>query len=209
MDQEVQHHREREARVRLASLGWPTVDDTGLCVDGYAQTLSRLLVEHPDIPTYEEMLADAQRSSIRLVTAGDPEWPVSLNDLDCHAPEVLALWVAGQPLDLHQPITITGSRASTAYGNQMAYDLTAAGHTVITSLGFGIDEAALRGALSADGPGPVVVLAHGIQDQIALRPRQHEQMTSTLVRRGTIITEQSPGKVASRTTFLARSRCSV
>lgn len=80
---------EREARVRLAAIGFPKGRR-------HRPVRGRL------------------PSAIRLITQGDPEWPVALDDLDTHAPECLALWIAGREMELHDPVTITGSRASTS-----------------------------------------------------------------------------------------------
>lgn len=92
-------------------------------MDGYQGTLHKLLAKDPTVPTYDDLGADAERSAIRLITQGDPEWPVALDDLDTHAPECLALWIAGREMELHDPVTITGSRASTSYGNHVAQQL--------------------------------------------------------------------------------------
>lgn len=72
------------------------------------------------------------------------------------------LWAKGQvaDVDLDRLVAITGSRASTHYGNHVAtdfgHDIANAGWHVVTTGGFGIDTAALNGALQAPGAAPVI-----------------------------------------------------
>lgn len=63
-----------------------------------------------------------------------------------------------------QAVTITGARASSAYGNTVAadisYELARVGTTVVSGGSLGVDESAHRGALAAAGR-TIVVLANG------------------------------------------------
>ena len=203
---------EREARLCLAKLDESSTD-TEVCIEGIVGAWQRYRMRLPKARGIraEDVQREADEIGLRLLTPShDAEWPVELDDLTCHAPFVVALWVAGQELDLRRPVCITGARASTAYGEQvaqeMAHELTSRGHTVVTSLSYGIDVAALRGALAADGPAPVVVLAQGIADDVPPRLQRHEQLVQTLMRRGTVVTEFPPGTKTSRTRFELRGR---
>ncbi len=53
------------------------------------------------------------------------------------------LWLLGLGLDPQRPMAITGVRAATEYGvsitEDLAADLAVLGHTVVTSLAYGID----------------------------------------------------------------------
>ena len=80
----------------------------------------------------------------------------------------LGLWVRGPArLDelVDRSVAIVGSRASTAYGEHVAgefgYQLAERGWTVVSGGAFGIDAAAHRGALAAEGP-TIAVLACGV-----------------------------------------------
>jgi DNA processing protein len=203
---------EREARLCLAQLNDTSVD-TEVCIEGIVGAWERYRMRNRKARGIraEDVQREADEIGLRLLTPGhDAEWPAPLDDLSCHAPLVVALWVAGQPLDLRQPVCITGARACTAYGEQvaqqMAHELAAAGHTVVTSLSYGIDAAALKGALAADGPAPVVVLAHGVAHDVPPRLQAHENLVEALMRRGTVVTEFPPGTKPSRTRFELRGR---
>lgn len=203
---------EREARLCLAKLGEDSTD-TEVCIEGIVGAWQRYRMRLPRARGIkaEDVQREADELNLRLLTPGhDAEWPAPLDDLSCHAPLVVALWAAGQPLDLRQPVCITGARACTAYGEQvaqqMAHELASRGHTIVTSLSYGIDVAALKGALTADGPAPVVVLAHGIADDVPPRLKAHEELVSTLMAKGTVLTEFPPGTQPSRIRFELRGR---
>ncbi len=203
---------EREARLCLAKLDESSTD-TEVCVEGIVGAWQRYRMRLPRARSIkaEDVQREADELGLRLLTPGhDAEWPTPLDDLSTHAPLVVALWVAGMPLDLRQPVTITGSRACTAYGDQvaqqMAHELASRGHTIVTSLSYGVDVAALKGALAAEGPAPVAVLAQGIADDVPPRLQAHEELVQTLMAKGTVVTEFPPGTKPSRTRFELRGR---
>lgn len=114
----------------------------------------------------------AARIGARLVTPEDEEWPAAA--FHCfelcgheHLSTPLALWVRGPgqlgPLT-ERSAAIVGARASSGYGDHVAnsfgYGVARAGCTVISGAAFGIDGAAHRGALAAEGA-TVAVLACG------------------------------------------------
>lgn len=204
---------EREARICLAALG--EASDTDICCFGYEDSWQRALRFNPKAAelTFEKIQAEADEIGLRLVTHGDDEWPTGLDDLKCHSPAVLALWIAGEPLILREAVCITGARAATAYGlqiaEQMAFELANKGHTIVTGLAHGIDAAALKGALAArqeGGPAPVVVLASGIADHTPPRLQSQEDLVKQMLAEGTVLTELPPGTQPSRTRFELRGR---
>ncbi|MCB1288366.1 MAG: DNA-processing protein DprA, partial [Mycobacterium sp.] len=117
-----------------------------------------------------------QRRGGRLLTPDDDEWPHLAFAAFAGAPvrdkpqgyAPLALWVVG-PLRLDEvterAAAIVGTRVPTAYGEHVASDLSAglAEHEVAVVSGgaYGIDGAAHRAALAADGV-TVAVLAGGV-----------------------------------------------
>ncbi len=153
----------------------------------------------------------------RLVTPGDDEWPVlalasfagvPLRDKpQGRAP--LALWVIG-PLRLDQvsgrAAAIVGTRACTAYGEHVAADLSAglAEHDVAVVSGgaYGIDGAAHRAALAAEGA-TAAVLAGGVD---VLYPAGHSALLHRIARQGLLISEYPPGVRPARHRFLTRNR---
>ncbi|WP_289018483.1 DNA-processing protein DprA [uncultured Ornithinimicrobium sp.] len=142
----------------------------------------------------------------RLLVPGDAEWPVALDALG--APP-WCLWVRG-PLALDEvgerSVAVVGARASTAYGEEVAVRLSFAlaerGFTVVSGAAYGIDGAAHRAALSADGP-TVAALAGGVDVPY---PRANADLIAQIGARGLLLSETPPGGAPARMRFLARNR---
>jgi DNA processing protein len=110
-----------------------------------------------------------------------------------------------------QVVTITGSRACTAYGAFIAADLgtelAEQGITLLTGAAFGIESHALRSFLAAGGKA-IVVMPCGV-DQIL--PGQDgpllagSSLLETVRAKGVVISQEQPGAVTSRTRFVARN----
>lgn len=164
-------------------------------------------ITRPDARIDDDLRA-IDKGTARLITPEDDDWPLGrLTSLAGHGAP-LALWLRGSGVltELTSPaITVTGARASTEYGNTVAgdlsYDLARAGVTVVSSGSFGVDEAAHRGALAADGR-TIVVLANGV-DQT--HPHQHAQLYQTLIEQGGLLVSEYPIGTAP-TRFSARFR---
>ena len=143
----------------------------------------------------------------RLVYPGCAEWPDGLDGLGDAAP--IALWVTGVA-DLRfsclRSVAVVGARAATAYGSYVAAEFAASvaarGWTVVSGGAFGIDAAAHRGALGADGV-TVAVLACGLDVPY---PAAHAELLDAVADQGAIVSEQPPGRNVSRLRFLTRSR---
>lgn len=212
-----QSDRDRLARVALnlsTEPGDPTVAD---------------LVDRRGAETVASMLADgrlekgdpagvldrAAENGIRYVTPTDPEWPHQLDALRGCDPIAdrggvpLGLWVKGN-LDLRaagaNSVAVTGSRACTGYGAQLAGEISGQlarqGRTVLSGAGFGIDQAAHAGAL-ATGGATVAVLPCGVDRAY---PTAHTELLDLIVRAGLLVSEAPPGAAPTRTRFLARNR---
>lgn len=77
------------------------------------------------------------------------------------------------------------------------------GHTVISGLAYGVDEAAHRGALMAGGP-TIAVLPGGVNRP---HPTAHTQLLEAITSRGGLaVSEAPPGTGVTRARFLARNR---
>ena len=153
----------------------------------------------------------------RLVTAGDAEWPLlsfaAFGGVDArlrpqaHSPMVL--WAVGPGrLDdvAGRACAIVGTRAATAYGEHVAADLAAglAPHDVAVVSGgaYGIDGAAHRAALAADGF-TVAVLAGGVDIPY---PAGHTALLHRIAEHGLLVSEYPPGVRPARHRFLTRNR---
>ena len=142
-----------------------------------------------------------------LLIPDDPRWPPGLDVLGAQRPS--CLWVRGSAdlaRLLRRSVALVGSRAASGYGEHVAIEMAGGladrGFTVLSGGAYGIDAAAHRGALAADGA-TVVVLAGGVD-------RAYPAGNATLIERaieaGAVISEVPPGSVPSRTRFLTRNR---
>ncbi|MDR1791338.1 MAG: DNA-processing protein DprA [Propionibacteriaceae bacterium] len=145
---------------------------------------------------------------MRYITPGVDEWPAQLGDLSGSAPA--GLWVRGEANLAElcgRSVAIVGARASTPYGEHVAFEmaegLSCGGFTVVSGGAVGIDSAAHNAALS--GPTPTVaVLAGGLD-------RCHPAVNDPLFSRiadggGLLVSEYPPGEHPTRERFLQRNR---
>lgn len=180
--------------------------------------------------TAERDLEAADRLGIRFVIPGDTEWPEAAvavleqafeadrragrtwkarEELEnCVVPPV-GLWLRGPaplPSLLDRAVSIVGSRAATAYGEHMATDLAhglaLADWTVVSGGAYGIDVAAHRGALAAEGC-TVAVLACGLDRPY---PRSNAVVFDRILQSGLLVSEHPVGSAPLRHRFLIRNR---
>ena len=169
--------------------------------------LDRWAVRLPGLDLRRELRVLARLGGTLLVP-GDARWPAPLTDLGPAAPH--CLWVRGRAdlIDVFRgAVALVGARASTEYGNhvtsRIASGLAEAGVTVVSGGAYGIDAAAHRGALAAEGV-TVAFLAGGIDRPYP--PGNARLLDHLLERGGTLVSEVPPGSVPSRSRFLQRNR---
>jgi DNA processing protein len=179
--------------------------------------LARLTEARREIDCAAEDLDILARLGGRLMVADDAEWPMtsfrSFRGVDVrarpqgHSP--LALWTVG-PLALtdveERGCSIVGTRAATPYGEHVAADLAAGlaerDVAVVSGGAYGIDGAAHRATLAADGL-TVAVLAGGIDVPY---PAGHTALLRRIADDGLIVSEYPPGVRPARYRFLTRNR---
>jgi DNA processing protein len=205
----------REACIMLAHAIEPADQRLGAMVArlGEEAALERLRITEPAVrarlacANADEAQSRAERLGIRIIVRGEAEWPRQLDDLSSARP--YALWVQGAAnlrLSCLRSVAIVGARAATAYGltvaREWAADLSAEQVTVVSGAAFGIDAAAHRGALSAEGM-TIAVLASGAD---VIYPRAHEQLIARIADEGLVVSESPLGEAARRQRFLTRNR---
>ena len=152
---------------------------------------------------------DALRAAgLHALCRHEPAYPRGLLDL-ADAPALLHSTAPAERLAelCRAPaVAIVGTRRASAYGIEVATalgrDLAAAGVTVVSGLALGIDAAAHRGALAADG-NTVAVLGCGAD---VVYPRANRTLYERIRTRGAVVAELPPGQRAARWTFPARNR---
>ena len=148
-------------------------------------------------------LAAAERLGARLVVLGDPDYPADLGQLTM-PPPVLA--VCGT-LPSGPAVAIVGSRRTDAYGQEaaelFARALAAAGVTIVSGFARGIDAAAHRGALAAEGGRTMAILGCGLGVDY---PAGHERLGREIAARGALVTEFPCGLSPRAWHFPVRNR---
>lgn len=175
----------------------------------------RIRSQHPGIDPRQDVAAAAQIGA-RPICPGDAEWPAGLDRLDQIDPEAstdagapLVLWARGEA-DLAglsaRAVAVVGCRAATEYGlhqaQELGYGLAERGWTVVSGAAFGIDAAAHRGALAAEGP-TIAVLAGGVDVPY---PAAHADLLDEIAAGGLVLSEAPPGSPPYRRRFLTRNR---
>jgi DNA processing protein len=151
-----------------------------------------------------QALDSISQCSALFLTPEDGNWPVLVNELQSPP---FGLIVKGDTSILNNPsLAIVGTRNPTPYGVRLAGDF-AAGFVdrewdIISGGAYGIDTAAHRGALVAEGR-TIAVIASGIDVQY---PAGNARLFEEICEHGAIITEVMPGVVAMPHRFLTRNR---
>ena len=154
---------------------------------------------------WEREIAKAAKSKVSLVTPADPAYPQALRDL---ASPPLCLAVAGSVEALSRPgVAIVGTRRATGYGRdaaeRFAYALAAAGWSIVSGLAAGIDAAAHRGALAANGC--TVGVLGGALDRFF--PEENRALGREIVAAGGAVVSEYPfGRRPDVSTFPQRNR---
>jgi DNA processing protein len=191
---------EAAARVRGRDVGEP---------------LARRTEARRDIDRAGEDLELLARRGGRLISPDDDEWPtLAFAGFDAAGAKPqsgppLVLWAQG-PARLddtsQRSAALVGTRAATTYGEHVATDLATGlaerDVAVISGGAYGIDGAAHRAALAADGV-TVAVLAGGIDIPY---PAGHSALLHRVSVDGLLVTEYPPGVRPARHRFLTRNR---
>jgi len=139
-----------------------------------------------------------------LLTPEDLDWPIRVDDLE--SPPIALIVKGRRDLFSNPSLAIVGTRNPTAYGTRIAGDF-AAGFVdrewdIISGGAYGIDSAAHRGALVAEGR-TIAVIASGIDTPY---PSGNSRLFDEICENGAIISEVVPGVPALPHRFLTRNR---
>jgi DNA processing protein len=187
--------------------GAGATDDTTVSTRVLGRVLPRWAPRFADLEPRRTLDAlDAVDGAV--LTPGRPGWPRRLDDLGHTAP--MLLWVRGEH-DLggllDRSVAVVGARAATAYGQHVAGELgrglASAGVTVVSGGAYGIDAAAHRGALLAEGA-TVAFLAGGVDRP---SPAGNLDVLDRMRTEGGALVAESPlGTPPTRSRFLLRNR---
>lgn len=146
-----------------------------------------------------------QAAGGRVVTGLDADYPLALRTLDPR-PAVLYLAGDGQALEM-RAVAIVGTRRASGYGlsiaAEIADELATAGVVVVSGLALGIDGAAHRASVAANGR-TVAVLPSPID---RVYPPRHRSLAREIVRLGGALVSEVPiGAAVGRPDFARRNR---
>src|SRR5947208_1192067 len=170
-------------------------------------SLAQAIRRGPDDHTQHGLdrdLKTLERLQLSVVTCLDPDYPPRLKMI--HDPPPL-LYVSGAltQADRHA-VAIVGARRATAAGRllteELSRDLAEAGMTIVSGLARGVDAAAHRGALAAQGR-TIAVLGCGIDQTY---PAEHERLRRQIEDRGAILSEVPMGAPPHSHHFPRRNR---
>jgi DNA processing protein len=152
----------------------------------------------------DKALAAIDEAGATFLTPEDPRWPVKVNQLPS-AP--IALVVKGNVEILtHNSFSIVGTRKPTPYGIGVATEFATGfvdrGWDIVSGGAYGIDSAAHRGALVAEGR-TIAVIASGVDLHY---PSGNARLFDEICENGAIISEVMPGVAALPHRFLTRNR---
>ena len=161
------------------------------------------VLESRDMSRVEDILAGCRQLDIRPVTMQDADYPERLRNI--FAPPAV-IYVKGKlpELDDEAAIAVIGTRKASPYGlkmgSRLAGEIVRCGGIVISGLTSGVDAAAARGALLADGV------------CIGVLGTSHDMEKGSLARdvcvKGALISEYPPGTQPLRSHFRDRNRIS-
>lgn len=165
----------------------------------YAKVIER--VRSADV---KEIASSIENTGAKFITPEMEQWPSQLNELVAIP---IGLVVKGNIEILKERgLAIVGTRNPTLYGVRNAGDF-AAGFvdrewTIVSGGAYGIDSAAHKGALIAEGS-TVAVLAAGID---VAYPAGNARLFAEICENGALVSEVLPGAHAIPSRFLTRNR---
>ncbi len=167
---------------------------------GVAQSLASGCSFDDAVLQHEKMLA----TGAELISLGDARYPELLRQI--YDPPI-ALFARGRVELLGAlMLGVVGTRRPTQYGlavtERLAGDLARAGLTISSGMARGIDTAAHRGALAAQG-GTVAVFGCGVD---LVYPAENRRLASELAENGLILSEFPMGTPAHPQNFPVRNR---
>lgn len=157
-----------------------------------------------DIDTISPVLNWLEKENTHLVTLADEAYPKQL--LEISNPPAILYAIGNLHWLNHPAIAMVGSRSATLQGEKNAEDfaqsLCEQGLCVVSGMALGIDGAAHRGALKANGA-TIAVVGTGLD---IVYPARHRDLAHQIAERGLIISEFPLGTPSKAQNFPRRNR---
>ena len=165
--------------------------------------LSRL--QRTPLEQAEKILEECARHKAHILSPQDADYPERLLQIPNHP---LVLYVRGSlaPLRAHLPLAVVGARMATFHSRDIAArlsaDLVHAGCAIISGGAAGIDSAAHRGAMHADGY-TLAVFGCGLDVSY---PPENAAMFAKIAEKGALVSEFPFGTAPNGRNFPMRNR---
>ena len=171
---------------------------------GIPARVAQAIFSQAGLKDAEKEVAAAAKVGCQLLALDSDDYPPLLKQIP---DPPLALYVRGNPKLLSQyAVAMVGTRKPSAYGSsvahRLAHDLAERGLVVVSGLARGIDSAAHRGALEANGK-TVAVLGSGLD---VIYPRENKRLAEKVMETGAMISEFPLGTGPAPENFPIRNR---
>ena len=169
-----------------------------------SDSIAREIIAGPDKEVIAPTLDWLQQPQNHLITLADSDYPHALLEIPDPPPIIYA---KGQPHWLNtRSIAVVGSRNASPQGEKNAEDFARAlsnhGFCIVSGMALGIDGAAHRGALKANGA-TVAVVGTGLD---IVYPARHRELAHQIAEHGIIISEFPLGTPSRAQNFPQRNR---
>jgi DNA processing protein len=169
-----------------------------------SEAVAKEIMAGADIDKASPTLAWLSQPNNHLITLADAHYPQALLEISDSPP---ILYAKGNLHWLSTPcIAVVGSRNASPQGEKNATDFSHAlcqqGLTIVSGLALGIDGAAHRGALKANGA-TIAVVGTGLD---IVYPARHRELAHHIVERGLVISEFALGTPSRAQNFPRRNR---
>ncbi|MDX9972050.1 MAG: DNA-processing protein DprA [FCB group bacterium] len=176
----------------------------GALAEVVGPALARRIKEYAGVANIEEQERRMAACGARLITLEDPDYPTHLAEI--YDPP-LCLFVRGELRESDaRAVAVVGTRRATPYGLSMAEkfsrELAARGITVVSGLAAGIDAAAHRAAIEAEGR-TIAVLGCGVD---VAYPPENEILMGRVAQQGCVVSQFPMGVQPARGHFPYRNR---
>jgi DNA processing protein len=194
----------KHLRALLAAGALERALDARLIDQAELSPATRAYLRSPDLSALRADLLWIERSGVRLILLGEPDYPQPLAQIASPPP---VLFVLGQVSALRETqIAMVGARNPTPGGRSTALDFAAqlarAGLTITSGLAVGIDAASHEGALSAHRR-TIAVCGTGLDE---VYPRQHTELAGRIREQGALVSQFPPRSAPRRQNFPRRNR---
>lgn len=182
------------------------IEETGEMeqLPAFRRVAEKILLGRREKEKAEEEYHSLPQWGIQFITPFDEAYPDKLKEI--YDPP-MGLWIRGRLPEKRIPaVAVVGARDHTEYGRAMAEwfgrELAAAGVWVISGMARGIDSAAHRGALAAEGK-TAAVLGSGVK---ICYPRENYSLYQEIGETGCLISEFPPSDPPAAGNFPMRNR---